>query len=329
MNSRILILLFLIPLSSFGKPKPVEQKQFVVYEDSLRKIGATMFRGSDQEKMNTNKKFTDLLRKALNTEGAFDYPFDSLKFIANLTSSDKAIRIFNWDIPKNDGTFIYYGFLFVDESKTGSAKKTDKNKYTLYELNDKSETIKNPELAVLSPDNWFGALYYKIVVTNDKDKKYYTVIGWDGNTNLTWKKILDVITFGKDGKPVFGEKYLFDRGKRSSKRVIFEFRADLTMTLRYEEDKKRIVFDHLAPEVSGAEGMYQFYSQTFVYDCFNWKKGKWRIEEDIDARNDKNKKDNEYVKPQGDQNPGNTQQQAPAPNGPPKKKKKLFHRGNI
>ncbi|HET6992030.1 MAG TPA: hypothetical protein VFJ43_11930 [Bacteroidia bacterium] len=323
MNFRIFILLFLIPFAGSAKPKAVDQKQFVVLEDSLQKMGQTMFRGSDQEKLNSNKKFTDLLRKVLNMDGAFDYPFDSLKFIANLTSSDKAIRIFNWDIPKNDGTYIYYGFLFVDDSKTGQDKKGQKNKFTLYELDDKSAEIKNPELAVLSTDKWFGALYYKIIVTNDRDKKYYTVLGWDGNTNMTWKKIIDVITFGKDGQPIFGEKSIFDRGKRSSKRVIFEFRADLTMTLRYEDDKKRIVFDHLAPEVSGAEGMYQFYSQTFVYDCFNWKKGKWRLEEDIDARNDKNKKDNEYIKPQGDQNPGSGTP-APSPSGKPPKKK-LFH----
>ncbi len=302
MNLRIIFFLLLIPFLGFSKPKLVDQKQLIKYEDSLKKIGPAMFCGTDQDKLIANKKFIDLLRIAINLEGAFDFPFDSLKFLANLKSPDNAIRIFNWDIPKNDGSYMYYGFLIVDESKTGPQKKNEENKFSIYELNDKSAEIRNAELAVLSCEKWFGALYYKIIVTEDKDKKYYSILGWDGNNNLTWKKIIDVITFGKDGKPIFGEKNLFVRGRTSSKRVIFEFRAEVSMTLRYEDDKKRIVYDHLAPEVSGAEGMYQFYSQTFVYDSFEWKKGKWQIKEDIDARNNKSKKDNEYTNPTGDQN---------------------------
>lgn len=323
MNPRILMLLLFLPFTVFGKPNLVNEKQFHTFEDSLKKIGPAMFSGTDQDKIIANKKFDALLKTALQAEGSFDYPFDSLQFIANLTSPDHAIRIFNWDIPKNDGTYLYYGYLVVDESKNASRKKTDKNGITIYELVDKSDEIKNPELAILSPDKWYGCLYYKIILTNDKNKKYYTLLGWDGNTIMTWKKIIDVISFGKDGKPIFGEKNLFSRGKRSSKRVVFEFRAELVMTLRYEDSKKRIVFDHLAPEIGGAEGMYQFYCQTFVYDCFNWKKGKWIIEEDIDARNKKSKKDNEYQPPQGDQNPGGSTP-APAPNPP--QRKKLFHR---
>ena len=301
MKSTLLYLLLLLPFAGFGKDNPVDQKQFLAYEDSLKKIGPSIFRGTDQDKIAANAKFSELLEKALSIEGAFDYPFDSLKFIANLRAPDNAFRIFNWDVPKNDGTYSYSGFIMVDESKTGAQKKDQKTKYRIYDLVDKSAEIKNPELAVLSPEKWFGALYYKIILTNDKDKKYYSILGWDGNTRYTWKKMIDVMTFAKDGKPIFGEKNLFQRGKISSRRVIFEFRADLIMTLKYEEDKKRIVFDHLAPEVGGAEGMYQFYSQTFSYDSYDWKKGKWQIEMDVDARSEKSKKDSEYINPKGDQ----------------------------
>ena len=303
MNFKTFIFFLLLPFFAIANPKLNEPTQFANVEDSLKNIAITMFKGADQEKINSNKKFIDLLKKTLALEGAFEYPFDSLKFIAKLSSPDKVIRIFNWNIPKNDGSYMYYGFLLVDQTKLDSKNKSTSSKFKLYELTDKSAEIKNPELAVLAPDKWFGALYYKIILTNDKGKKFYTLLGWDGNTNMTWKKIIEVLTFGKDGSPIFGEKYLFERDKKTAKRIVFEFRADLTMTLKYEDDKKRIVFDHLAPEMPGAEGLYQFYSQTFSYDCYNWKKGKWKIEEDIDARNNKNKKDNFYNKPEGDQSP--------------------------
>ena len=169
----------------------------------------------------------------------------------------------------------------------------------VYELSDQSDNIRNPELAMLTPEKWFGALYYKIILNEHKGKKYYTLLGWDGNTNVTWKKLIEVMTFTKDGRPQFGEETMFQNGRTSKRRVIFEFRAELIMTLRYEEKQKRIVFDHLAPEVAGAEGMYQFYINTFSYDAYEFKKGKWQYKADIDARNEKDKKDDRYIPPDG------------------------------
>ena len=75
------------------------------------------------------------------------------------------------------------------------------------------------------------------------------------------------------------------------------------MTLKYEEKNKRIVFDILAPEVSGAEGMPQFYVQTGAYDSYIFKKGKWVYTPDQDIRNPKNRKDDKYIPPDGMQPP--------------------------
>jgi hypothetical protein len=63
------------------------------------------------------------------------------------------------------------------------------------------------------------------------------------------------------------------------------------------------VYDHLAPEAEGAEGMYQYYSQTFTYDSFVWKKGKWLEVDNVDVANPKSNQDNNYHTPEGDQNP--------------------------
>lgn len=307
----LLFLLWLLPLTLAAGPG-ADQKRLRNYEDSLRKLDSALFRGKDEMKLAANKKFSDLLRKALNTEGAFDYPFDSLKTIARLTAPDESFRIFNWNIPRDDGTHSYSGFIIVNTEKVTASRNKNlrKDKYAIYELIDKSAEIRSPEMATLSPEKWFGALYYKIIKTNDKSKNYYTLLGWDGNTPQTWKKLIESLSFDHEGKPVFGEKAIFHQGKYSRKRVIFEFRAELVMTLHWEEDHKRIVFDHLAPEVAGAEGMYQYYSQTFSYDAFVWKKGKWIQIDDVDAKNNKSKNDDRYVPPQGDQGGNGT---GPAP----------------
>lgn len=259
-----------------------------VLEDSLKKIAPKVFKGADEQKQIANQQFKTVLREALNEPGVFDYPFDSLTGIARLTAPDQRFRIFNWNIPFNNGTHAYFGFLVVQQ---------DKGQPIVYELIDKSDEIKNPESASLNTDKWYGVLYYKIIQTNYKKNNYYTLLGWDGNTPMIWKKVIDVLTFRKDGTPVFGEDALFNQGKRSQRRVIFQYKAEMIMTLRYEQDNKRIVFDHLAPEIANAEGMYQYYTQTFSYDAFEFRKGKWQLKNDIDARNKKDKKDNLYNEP--------------------------------
>ncbi|HLG04328.1 MAG TPA: hypothetical protein VI731_12090 [Bacteroidia bacterium] len=315
-----LLFYFLLSLSAYGQAGKETDKPLMALEDSMKKMEPVLFKGKDQVKFRANEKFIATMRQALSLEGSFDYPFDSLKFIGRLTSPDEAFRIFNWNIPKEDGTYMYYGFLLVNESKLKGINRRQKRTFVLYDLVDKSAEIQNAELATLSTEKWYGALYYKIIRTNNKKEDYYTLLGWDGNNHLTWKKMIDVLTFAKDGKPVFGEKNLFHKGKRSSKRVIFEFRADLVMTLRYEDNNKRIVFDHLAPEIAGAEGIYQFYSQTFSYDAYYWKKGKWVLENDVDVANPKTPNDNKYIDPKGSKRPT----EAGAPSN--EKKKKLFRR---
>ena len=271
-------------------------------QDSLRFTGPKVFKGKDQDKFIANQKFTSFLKQALEMEGAFDFGFDSLNFIGRLNSPDDAFRIFNWNIPMEDGTHKYYGFILVDQDKiegkkVKKSKLKNKNRYVLYELTDQSDFVRNPELTSLNCDKWFGCLYYKIIHTENKGKDYYTLFGWDGNTPLSWKKIIDVLTFGRDGQPIFGEESVFQVNKLTKRRVIFEFKAELVMTLKYEEKQKRIVCDVLAPEVSGAEGMFQFYVNTGAYDSYEWKKGKWVYKADIDARNNKDKRDGDYKNP--------------------------------
>ena len=294
---RIFLFAFLLVQSS-AMAAPTLQS----LEDSLKKTGPKIFKGKDPDKIAANLKFIELLRQALEMEGAFDYPFDSLNFMAHMNAPDNAFRIFNWNLPKDDGTHGYYGFILVDQNELESSKKKKdrykyKNRYVLYELHDQSDMIRSPELATLNCDKWFGALYYKIILNSHKGKNYYTLFGWDGNTPLSWKKVIEVMTFGKDGQPIFGEEMTFQVKNLSKRRVIFEFKAELTMTLKYEEKNKRIVYDILVPEVPGAEGMPQFYVNSGAYDSYVFKKGKWVYKPDQDIRNKKDKKDDQYIPP--------------------------------
>ncbi|MFH1322167.1 MAG: hypothetical protein ABII90_16145 [Bacteroidota bacterium] len=247
------------------------------YEDTLKILSPEILQGKeDREKYNANEKFIRTLERALNIENSFDYPFDSLTTIARLIAPDRSFRIFNWNLPKSDGTFEHFGFIQRYDKKS----KTHK----LYRLNDKSPDIESPELQVLDNDNWYGAHYYKIILKKRSGKKYYTLLGWDGNDRVTTKKIIDVICFTRNGKLQFGSP-IFKMGKTVKKRVIFEYSSQVVISTKYFKDSKMIIFDHLSPSNPELKGQHQFYGPDGSYDALVFKKGKWELLEDIDARN--------------------------------------------
>lgn len=267
----------------------IAQQSFKADEDTLLRLEKDLYASkNDKVKMEANARLKAAFELILKKENSFNYPFDSLKEIGRIYSPDKSFRIINWDVPKDDGTYDYFGFIQTYDTK----RKANH----LYPLTDKSADIKNPDNTVGDAAKWFGMLYYKIIPIKVKRKKYYTLLGADGNDRLTRKKIVDVLYFIPDGSPRFGAD-LFKLEKRSPKRVIFEFSAQATMSLNYNEDTKQIVFDHLAPSQSKFEGQFQYYGPDFSFDGLELIKGKWVYITDVDARNGKSNKDNKYNDP--------------------------------
>lgn len=253
---------------------------FKKYEDSLGAMQKQVFYGKqDTTRFKANIKFKALMEEVLLNQLSFYYPFDSLKDVSRIVSEDKKVRLITWNIYKNDGTQSYFGFVQAQHPKT--------KKYELYPLTDRSAGQKNPENYVGDNTKWFGMLYYTII---DCDG-YYTLLGWDGNDKVSSRKFIDVLSFQKDGSPVFG-KDIFKFPKKNPKRIMFEFNAQLSMSLRYHKDINTIIFDHLAPKESYLENQYQYYGPDFSYDAFIYKHGKWNYEEDVDARNGRSKTDN-------------------------------------
>jgi len=230
----------------------------------------------DNEKEEVNDLIINRFEKILTSQGSFDYPFDSLLRIGKIWSPDQKIRLITWNIPQSDGTHVYYGFLQYRLKKRKS--------HTLIRLNDRSAEIKQPELAELSADNWFGALYYDILLNKYARKKYYTLLALDYNDLFSHKKLVDVLTFTSEGRPVFG-KDIFQDGNTIQKRIIFEYSPNVAMTLRYNNELNMIVFDHLSPIEPALEGNFKFYAPDLSFDGLEFHKGKWIYRADLDVRN--------------------------------------------
>ncbi|NVO01813.1 MAG: hypothetical protein HXX09_03855 [Bacteroidetes bacterium] len=285
--SVIFILFFLTFIVNAQK-----KEDFLQDEDSLKVLANLILSGKDDfVKYNANARFVLLMENSLLKENSIDYPYDSLKSIKILCAPDKKVRLVNWVIVKKDGTFEYFAFLqLYNKQKKG---------YDIISLQDKSDEIQFPDIQICDHNKWYGALYYKIIQNKYAGKKYYTLLGWDGNDLISNKKIIEVLTVGAKNKPVFGAQIFSGIGKKNSKRIFFEYSESTTLALRYENQfmskgknrKNMIVFDHLSPLDKSMEGNMQYYvPDTNIQDAFYFKNGKWHYIKDIDARNPKEKK---------------------------------------
>ena len=179
-------------LFSSVSAQKVSKQLIAEYEDTLKIMAHTIMNTeTEQEKFVANRAFIKTLKEVLQYERSFDYPFDSLKTISIKTSSDNRVRIYTWILKKDNGTYQYFGFVHY--------KNKSKKRYEIIALNDNSENIRRPKNEQLDNENWYGALYYEIIYIKKKGRKYYTLLGWDGNNDVSTKKIIDVMYFsGKE-----------------------------------------------------------------------------------------------------------------------------------
>lgn len=220
--------------------------------------------------------FHDLLSKALQQPGAFEAPFAQLKNMGKLASSDGKLRLFNWNVPLKDGKHLYHCLLLYKQKKEP----------VFFELSMPESPVKdiNPRKA-LGAEFWYGALYYEIIPVKKGAKTYYTLLGWSGNDRLSTRKMIDVLHFSgkrvKLGAPIF-------EMENPQYRVVFEYSEEVRMGLGFEEEKQRIVFDHLAPIHQDLEDQFQFYGPDGSYNALVWQKSKWVLDADIAVEGESN-----------------------------------------
>jgi hypothetical protein len=239
---------------------------------------------TDELRVKYNDSLVEEMNQYFTDASSFDQEF-TLKSAAVINSSDKKVRLINWNLPFENGTHQYFGFV----------QYKDKSGYKYFQLTDITDSIAISEKKTYTSNAWPGALYYELIPIKKRKNIYYVLLGWDGNDRLTTKKVIDCMYFSK-GKLLFGAD-IFKLDKGFKKRMVFEYSAEYTMTLRYEKDNKTIVFEHLDCEDPKFKGNYEYYGPDGSYDALIIKKGKLNYEPYYDARNDKEKVDKIYRDP--------------------------------
>lgn len=262
-------------------------KLLLMYQDSLNHLGKKLVNNdTEMERMNANTDFIKTLVQALRIPHSFNFHFDSVKTIKILNSPDNRYRILTWYMAYDDGSYRFYGTI---QMNTGEELK-------MFPLTDYSPLIKNAEDTVTDNTKWLGAQYYKIIPVNTGQNQYYVLLGWKGNTVKSTKKVIEVLSFNREGKPVLGMP-VFDGNGKTRKRVVFEYARQVSMLLKYEEDQHLIVFDNLAPPDKKQTGKYDLYGPDLSYNGYRFKNGKWSYVDNLDMKNTPDTHDDDYIDP--------------------------------
>jgi hypothetical protein len=277
----IFIILSTVFISAFYAQ---EDSLLVNKEKNLLKLLSDLRSASkNTEKETRNKLFKDYLLETIKIQNAINYPFSKLTTLGSVSSDDKKIRLFNWNIEQDDESQKYYCLILRFDER--------KKEYLVSELIDNSFMLPAKPDNILEAKDWYGALYYKIIPVSKGNKTIYTLLGLDLNTTMSNIKLIDVLSFTgnvpKLGSPIFKTK------TETLKRVFFEHSEKAYMSLTYEENYKRISYDHLSPDTPSMTGFYSYYVPDFTDDAFVLVKDKWVLQEDVAGVNSKG---NEKIK---------------------------------
>jgi len=251
---------------------------FAEYEDTLKIVAHQIMNAeTEAEKRIANTAFITNLTEVLQYEKSFKFPFDSLPTIARITSPDNTFRIFNWLLKKDNGSYEYFGIVHYHNKK--------RKRYEIIPLVDNSANIRNAEQQDLDAKNWYGGLYYQIAYIKKTGRKYYTLLSWDGNDGYSTKKIMDIMYFSGKNKIKFGLPIFKKNKKESQKRVILEYDSKTSISVKYHNKEQRIVFNHLVPPRKDLAGLEEYYIPEGTFNAYQYNKGKWWLQQDVDIRN--------------------------------------------
>jgi len=246
------------------------EKRIANLFDSL-KISA-----SDNDKKEINERIMKLFAEELKNPASFSNPYSSLNYVGKVFSDDNKVKIYTWNYPLSDKTHGYGGFI---QYKLNS--KTIKT-IPLRIKNEAYLPLNNRRIAT---NDWYGALYYRIIPVKYKKENYYVLLGWAGNNAASQFKLIEILNFNEKGNASFGKMVLKHRPNRILQRFVLEYSANVQVSLAYDSSIKKIIFDHLVPMEPVHANVFSHYGPDFTYDAFRLEKGKWEFERNVDAKN--------------------------------------------
>ena len=237
------LLLAFFSLAGFAQNQltPADRAQLAVYEDTLIGLGSIVLTDTLAEnRFAATRRLITTLVRALETPHSFQYAFPDLQSVSIQYPQDSSFRLFTWQLYVDKEDYRYYGAI----QRPGRA-------LDLIALADRSADLRAGALpqADLSPDNWYGALYYKIRQFDTPEGRKYLLFGFDGFAFFDKRKLVDVLQFDATGQPSFGAPVFVQENsdRPVPKRLLFEYNAEASVRVNYDENLDVLIHSHLIP----------------------------------------------------------------------------------
>ncbi len=221
---------------------PNDTAQIHRYEDTLVVLSYAVLNDSiPLNRFAACKRAITTLVQALQIPGSFAYPFSRLKSISIQYPPDSTFRIFTWQLDRGDGTFRQYGAIQMRAQEL-----------VLHPLIDRSHQMDWPEELTLSPEQWYGAIYYHIEpFQGPNGQPMYVLFGFDTHRPYQHRKVADILWFDSTtGKPYFGAPVFVKESESeplTRHRIVLEYWAEAAIRLNYDSQLELIIFDFLQP----------------------------------------------------------------------------------
>lgn len=269
---KILLLCLCLPFFQISNAqndiKAADLEQIKVYEDTIALMSFLVINDSlPENRFASCKKVISTLVKALKFENSFQYKFPKVQSISIQYPQDSSFRVFTWQLYVDTDEYRYYGAI---QMNTPELK--------LFPLVDRSFEVQEPEFEILTPKNWYGALYYNIKQFDTPEGKKYLLFGFDAYSFFEKRKLVDVLSF-ENGTAVFGAPLFqtFDLRTGSEfvkNRIVKTYNAEAAFKLNFDEVYNVVLFDHLI-QMGGMAGQGPSWVPDGSYEGYRYDKGAW------------------------------------------------------
>lgn len=222
----------------------------------------------DEIKLNISNELSDDLEQQLKLNPDFDIP-SSLP-LHKVSTDDKVLIIYTWHYTFQDASSNYGGVMV----HRGTVIPLSFNMAAI-EVDEEYDAVR-----------WCGGIYYELVPQVLDGDTVYTLLAWDGNNGVSFKKIIDVLSFNRKGEPVFGAN-AFQSERRKDKRVIFEYSSEMSLLLTYDKEAECIVTNSLHTNDQRFSEVQEYYSATDAFNVFRFENQLWVLYENVDLRMNK------------------------------------------
>lgn len=272
-RSTIFLLLSVLPFATML----AQERSFVECERSLNRHFQQLRNDTcAQSKRQTNTAICREFAELLKREASITYDFKQTEGLKKVVSKDARVAVYSWCYV-SEGEQLVFNAIVQQRTRKG---------ITVYALPTQEHPFVPSDNGCYDEHNWYGALYYEMHPFYSKKGKAYLLLGWAQNTPFLNMKVMEVLWFDNNGAHLGLPAFEVLNNELLS-RVVFQYNKEVSMTLIYEPNKQRFVFDHLAPVNSAYVGDFRYYAPDSSYDAYRknlWAR-KWVLQENVNVEN--------------------------------------------